>query len=43
MRYLGLGLFLPAIPASARPRGRAALQEQRQVAGASLPHATEVA
>jgi CRISPR-associated protein Csb2 len=43
MRYLGLGLFLPATPASARPRGRATLQEQRQVAGASLPHATEVA
>jgi CRISPR-associated protein Csb2 len=43
MRYLGLGLFLPATPASPRLDCRAARQEQRQVAGASIPHAAEVA
>jgi CRISPR-associated protein Csb2 len=43
MRYLGLGLFLPATPASPWLGGRATRQEQDQAAGASASHATGVA
>ena len=42
MRYLGLGLFLPATSAPAPPHGRTTPQEQRQVAGTSLLHPTGV-
>lgn len=42
MRYLGLGLFLPASPAPTPP-GRTTPQEQGQMAGTSLLHPVEVA
>ena len=38
MRYLGLGLFLPALPMSAPSRGRTTGQEQGEQAGADLLH-----
>jgi CRISPR-associated protein Csb2 len=38
MRYLGLGLFLPATPVSVPPHGRTTRQEQGQEAGADLLH-----
>jgi hypothetical protein len=43
MRYLGLGLFLPARPASAPSRRRATPQEQRQMAETGLLPPMEVA